>query len=117
MKFSSLQKLALSFVLLFVFFSASAQCPVTAFVSPTTLQCGDSVRLTAIAEGCKPLNNNFNSGNIGNDWAGTPGAVVTDGQSGNYTCVVSTSRGNLIAYGWELTLLHQELYEQTITIY
>ncbi|MBU2018618.1 MAG: hypothetical protein KJ941_03145, partial [Bacteroidetes bacterium] len=73
-----------------------AQCPVTAFASPMTVQCGDPISLTAVAEGCKPLNNNFNSGVIGSDWAATPGAVVTNGNNlpnASYNCVGPPAEG------------------------
>jgi hypothetical protein len=59
-----------------------AQCPVEAFANPTSIVCGKIVSLSAIAEGCKPLNNNFNGGSIGSDWSATNGAVVTTGVCG-----------------------------------
>ncbi|MBU2019376.1 MAG: proprotein convertase P-domain-containing protein, partial [Bacteroidetes bacterium] len=77
----------LLFLLTFLFFgNVNAQCPVTAFASKSTVVCGEPVALTAVAEGCKPLNNNFNNGNIGNDWKATTGAVVNNG-TGTYSCV------------------------------
>lgn len=76
----------------FTLFS-KAQCPVNAYVSKSPIVCGDSVVLTAVADGCKPLNNNFNSGNIGTDWQATNGAVVNDG-TGNYSCVGPAPEGS-----------------------
>ncbi|MGE0561785.1 MAG: PKD domain-containing protein, partial [Flavobacteriales bacterium] len=70
-----------------------AQCPVTAFASSTTINCGDTVTLSALAGGCTPLNNNFNSGNIGTDWSASPGGVVTDG-TGTYACAGPPSEGS-----------------------
>ena len=75
------------------FFSAFSQCPVTAFASLTTINCGDTVTLSALAGGCTPLNNDFNSGVIGTDWSASPGGVVTDG-TGIYTCAGSPPEGS-----------------------
>jgi gliding motility-associated-like protein len=69
-----------------------AQCPVTAFASSTLITCGDEVTLTAVADGCKPLNNNFNSGDIGPDWEATNGAVVNN-STGTYSCVGPSPEG------------------------
>lgn len=73
-----------------------AQCPVEAFANPMNIQCGDTVILSAAAEGCKPLNNNFNTGVIGTDWAATNGAVVTNGSNlpnATYNCVGTPPEG------------------------
>jgi gliding motility-associated-like protein len=78
----------------FVFVSqARAQCPVTAFASPQSVACGDTIILTAIADGCKPLDNNFNNGSIGPDWQATNGAVVNNG-TGTYACVGPSPEGS-----------------------
>jgi gliding motility-associated-like protein len=70
-----------------------AQCPVTAFVTNATINCGDTVELGALADGCKPLNNNFNGGTIGPDWSASPGGVVTDG-TGGYSCAGPPPEGD-----------------------
>jgi len=83
-----LNSIKLIFCTLAVIFSANlseAQCPVTAYASSLTIECGDAVTLGAVATGCQPLNNNFNGGTIGSDWAATNGAVVTNG-TGTYAC-------------------------------
>lgn len=85
-------RVLLPLALFFISTSAFSQCPVEAFANPDVLQCGDSVTLTAVADGCKPLNNNFNNGTIGTDWSGTPGAVVNDG-TGTYACVGPAPEG------------------------
>ena len=66
------------------FHYATAQCPVNAFASPKTIVCGTKVTLAAVAAGCTPLNNDFNSGVIGS-WSASPGGVVTNG-TGFYNC-------------------------------
>ena len=76
----------ISAFLLLLTFEASAQCPVNAFASKYTVVCGDPVTLTAVADGCKPLNNDFETGDLGPDWQATTGAVVHDG-TGQYACV------------------------------
>jgi len=70
-----------------------AQCPVTAFASSMTINCGDTVALSALAGGCTPLNNDFNSGVIGTDWSASPGGVVTDG-TGAYACAGPPPEGS-----------------------
>lgn len=90
-------KLALFTISTFILGFAKAQCPVTAFASPLTVQCGDPISLTAVADGCKPLDNNFNTGVIGSDWSATNGAVVTNGVSfpnANYNCVGAPPEGS-----------------------
>ncbi|MCE3295266.1 MAG: hypothetical protein K0R65_980 [Crocinitomicaceae bacterium] len=73
-----------------------AQCPVTAYANPSTIFCGSSVSLTAVADGCKPLNNNFNDGTINaggtQPWASTNGATVQNG-TGTHACVGPPSEG------------------------
>lgn len=73
-----------------------AQCPVTAFVNPATVICGSTVSLTAVADGCRPLNNNFNDGTINaggsQQWQSTNGAVVQNG-TGTFACVGPPSEG------------------------
>ncbi|MGV3631394.1 MAG: T9SS type A sorting domain-containing protein [Bacteroidota bacterium] len=76
--------------------SFHAQCPVTAYANPSTIYCGNSVSLTAVADGCKPLNNNFNDGTINaggtQPWASTNGATVQNG-TGAHACVGPPSEG------------------------
>jgi gliding motility-associated-like protein len=72
---------------------AKAQCPVNAYASKATIVCGDPVTLTAVADGCKPLNNDFNNGTIGPDWQATNGAVVNNG-TGTYSCVGPAPEGS-----------------------
>ncbi len=79
-----LSNLILGLVFIINSFLINAQCPVTAFSSPTTIYCGDTATLGALASGCQPLNNNFNGGVIGS-WAASPGGVVTNG-TGFYAC-------------------------------
>ncbi|MCT4562273.1 MAG: gliding motility-associated C-terminal domain-containing protein [Crocinitomicaceae bacterium] len=89
-------KLALFTLSILFLGQAKAQCPVTAYASPLTVQCGDPISLTAVADGCKPLDNNFNTGVIGSDWSATNGAVVTDGANfpnANYNCVGAPPEG------------------------
>lgn len=68
-----------------------AQCPVTAFGSPLTINCGDTAVLGALATGCTPLNNNFNGCTIGS-WSVSPGAAVTNG-TGTYACAGPSPEG------------------------
>jgi hypothetical protein len=63
---------------------AFAQCGVLAKASKLNVICGESISLSAISNGLKPLNNDFNLG-IG-PWAATSGGVVTDG-SGTFSCM------------------------------
>lgn len=80
------------------FFSlkSSAQCPVTAYASPSIVVCGNTVNLTAVAEGCKPLNNNFNGGDMTmggtQPWQSTVGATVQNG-TGAHACVGPPAEG------------------------
>lgn len=80
------------------FFSlkSSAQCPVTAYASPSIVVCGNTVNLTAVAEGCKPLNNNFNGGDMTmggtQPWQSTVGATVQNG-TGTHACVGPPAEG------------------------
>ena len=53
--------LFLLFISSFTVKTTLAQCPVTAYASPSSIYCGQTVALSAVADGCKPLNNNFNS--------------------------------------------------------
>lgn len=62
----------------FLFFSeVFAQCNVTASASQTTINCGQTVQLSAYGQssGTVMLNENFNSGNFGPGWSSTPGSV------------------------------------------
>jgi gliding motility-associated-like protein len=68
------------------------QCPVTAYANPMSMQCGDTIILTAVADGCKPLDKDFNDGNLGTTWQATNGAVVNDG-IGAYSCVGPAPEG------------------------
>lgn len=83
-------------VLIFSSTNLKAQCPVTAFANPSTIYCGNSVSLTAVADGCKPLNNNFNDGTINaggaQPWASTNGATVQNG-TGTHACVGPPAEG------------------------
>ncbi|MES2544176.1 MAG: PKD-like domain-containing protein [Bacteroidota bacterium] len=74
-------------VLLFALssFIGYSQCPVTATSSVMTIKCGDQAILSATPFGCRPLDNNFNTGDLGTSWQGTNGAVVTNG-TGTYAC-------------------------------
>jgi len=89
-------------IALIVFLSATgshsllAQCPVAAFGSPLTINCGDSAVLGALAAGCTPLNNNFNGCTIGS-WSVSPGAAVTNG-TGTYACAGPPPEGT--CYLW-----------------
>lgn len=90
-------KLASTCVLMIILNTVShAQCPVTAYASPTTVVCGNTVNLTAVAAGCKPLNNNFNTGTIddnGNQpWQSSNGATVQNG-TGTHSCVGPPAEG------------------------
>lgn len=84
------------FFQLFSIQTSFSQCPVTAFANPTTVFCGQSVALTAVADGCKPLNNNFNDGTINaggtQPWASTNGATVQNG-TGAHACVGPPAEG------------------------
>lgn len=82
---------SLSLVFSFVSLLNYAQCPVQAFANPIDVFCGDSVFFTAVADGCKPLDKDFNDNTLGN-WAATRGAVVNNG-SGAYSCVGTSPEG------------------------
>ncbi|MBI2257789.1 MAG: T9SS type A sorting domain-containing protein [Flavobacteriia bacterium] len=73
-----------------------SQCPVVAYANPSTVVCGNNVTLTAVADGCKPLNNNFNDGTIDDGgaqpWGSTNGAQVQNG-TGTHACVGPPSEG------------------------
>lgn len=92
-----------STIILIIFLTTSlihhrvqAQCPVTAFVNPSTVLCGQMVNLTAVADGCRPLNNNFNDGTINaggtQPWQSTNGATVQNG-TGAHSCVGPPAEG------------------------
>lgn len=74
------------FILLSLFDNLYGQCPVRAFANPSSIYCGDSVSLTAIPAGCKPLNNDFNTGTIGT-WQSTSGGTVVNGSVSPWTCM------------------------------
>jgi hypothetical protein len=82
---------------LLVSLASLAQCPVTAIASSTKTRCGDSIILTAFANGCKPLSSNFNTGFFGSNWIDTSNALVTNG-TGNYSCVGPAGEGT--HYSW-----------------
>jgi subtilisin-like proprotein convertase family protein len=67
---------------------AAAQCGVSAKTSKINIICGDSVTLSAVPNGIKPLENDFNNGTIG-AWAGTNGVTVTNG-TGTFSCMGTT---------------------------
>ena len=69
-----------------------AQCPVTAFANHLSINCGDTIKLNAVADGCKPLNTNFNNGSMGPGWLATTGVSVTD-CSGAYNCFGAPAEG------------------------
>src|SRR5436309_9349595 len=63
-----------------------AQCPVTAAASPISINCGDSVSLTAIPSGLKPLNQDFNGCTTG-AWGATAGGLVVNNSNATYNCI------------------------------
>jgi len=68
------------------------QCGVKATASSININCGDSVRLNAIPNGCKPLNNDFNAGTTG-PWAATPGGIVVANSDPAYSCMTVSPDG------------------------
>ena len=74
-----LKDLAVTISLIAVSFNAHSQCTVTISPDPITIDCGESVDLTALGLSATPaLSTNFNGNTIGAGWATSVTVLFTD---------------------------------------
>jgi gliding motility-associated-like protein len=103
------------FAILFIASYSSAQCPVTAFASKSDILCGDSITLSAISQGCIPLEDNFESGSLSDDWEATQGAVITDG-TGEFECVGPAPEGGYCLWMGDDVLAPREVQTEDYSL-